>query len=212
MLELITLELGDLRSNCYILHNGVNCVIIDPGATAYKIFDVLNDARLIPEAVIITHGHFDHIGAVDQICSEYNIPLVIHADDTSFLNEPSYNLSSSFFESELTLKTSNIITVTENTLEFLGTVFEFIHTPGHSPGSVCILVDDKLFTGDTLFYMSVGNQFPPFGNLDLEIQSIKQKLLTLHKDYDCYPGHGPKTSLFFEKENNPYLDNYSYGY
>ena len=212
MLELITIEVGMMRSNCYILNNDFNAVIIDPGDDSSEIIQIIKSKKLKPESIILTHGHFDHIGAVDEICSQYDIPVIINRADFSFLTNPAHNLSTSFFESGIIVKTQKVICVADQSMKLIGLDFKFISTPGHSPGSMCIQVSNYLFTGDTLFYMSVGNQFPPFGDFSLEIQSIKQNLLSLDVDYICYPGHGPKTSLIFEKENNPYLDSNSYGH
>lgn len=206
MLSLITLSLGQMQANCYIVYDPVSldAVIIDPGDEPEKITDVIKENKLAVKHIILTHGHFDHIGAVNDIANNFGADIIVNENDKDFLTMPILNLSAGFLNSDISVSCNNVKTVKDCSLNLIGCDFEFISTPGHSPGSMCIKVSDMLFTGDTLFYMSVGNEFPPYGNFEQEIRSIKNKLFTIDGDYTCYPGHGPRTSLEFERSNNPY--------
>lgn len=206
MLNVVPMSLGPLQTNCYILYNNNRkAVVIDPGADAEAIIKKISELDLYVECVILTHGHFDHIGAVDVICDKYGCYVIINKADSVFLTNSKYNLSDRFYTDGIIVNTNDIRCVDECSKKIIGFDFDFISTPGHSPGSMCIAVENYLFTGDTLFYLSIGNEFKPFGDMALEINSIKQKIVTLDKDYVCFPGHGESTSLFFEAQNNPYL-------
>ena len=207
MINVKTLPVGSMQSNCYIVYSSVtlHCVVIDPGDEGDKIIDVIESLNLSVDFVILTHGHFDHIGAVDTICEKYNVGIIINKNDEICLKDINFNLSGRFPAKNVIVRTDNITSVENCNMNLLGQEFNFISTPGHTNGSMCIAVDDHLFTGDTLFRLSIGNQFPPYGNIKTEIDSIKNKLFTLNKDYTCYPGHGETTTLFYEKSNNPYV-------
>jgi len=204
MLKVFTLPVGPLHSNCYILNSNDNrAVVIDPGDDFEKIDRHITSNRFTLNSIILTHGHFDHFGALNQLCEKYGCNVYIHSNDVLFLKDAELNLSSRM-NGRSVIFDGTVIPVTEQTVSFIGADFRFIHTPGHTPGSVCILVEEMLFTGDTLFNLSVGNSFSPYGDLNLEIKSIKDKLFMLN-DVTCYPGHGEKTSLEYEKKFNPYI-------
>lgn len=207
MLKINKYSLGELQTNCYILYDvkTLDGVIIDPACNADYIIAKCKSYGINVKHIIFTHGHFDHFLAADEICEHYKTDLIINKEDVKLLTNPLYNLSLNFNRSEARLRSNNIISVEDESLSLIGHDFRFISTPGHTPGSMCIIAGDNMFTGDTLFYMSIGNAFPPLGDFDMEIDSIKSKLLTLDRDYICYPGHGNSTTLYFEKNNNPYL-------
>ena len=116
----------------------------------------------------------------------------------------SLNLSPQIYRVPVVLTSEAIEFKDKERLKFGSLTFEVIHTPGHTPGSVCFRIEENLFTGDTLFFNSVGNEFPPFGNFALEIESIRNRLFSLENNFLCYPGHGESTTLAYEKINNPY--------
>lgn len=207
MLKYLTVVVGMMQSNCHIIYNDITleAVIIDPGDEANKIISAVDNLSLKPRLVILTHGHFDHISATDEICLYYNIGVVININDKDFLTNGSYNLSSVFFNNEITVNAKDVTYVSNEKMDIIGEEFEFITTPGHTNGSMCIKVCDILITGDTLFYMSIGNSFPPFGDMQKEISSIKNSILSLDGDYVCLTGHGQSTTLSYEKANNQYL-------
>lgn len=205
MLTVKCIDLGPLHANCYIVFNNKNeAILIDPGDEAERLLLYIGKLKLNIKYIILTHAHFDHFSAAQAMYEKFGCPLIVHRDDVILLSDPHLNLSVGFIGSSV-VYTGKQISVTEEKTEILSHTFEFIHTPGHSPGSMCIMIDDMLFTGDTLFYKSIGNSFPPYGSIQTELSSIKSKLLTLEGDYVCYPGHGQSTTLEYEKANNPYL-------
>ena len=214
MIVIERLVLGRLDTNCYILYNKIdnNTVIIDPAADFETIDKYLIDKDLLLDSVILTHGHFDHIEALSSLVNKYNPRIIINKFDKDLLSDASLNLSLNFFGKDVTVKSDKIVLVEDDNKLLIDNIFTFIHTPGHTPGSMCVKIDDNLFTGDTLFYHSIGNAFPPYGDVELEIESIISKLLTYNKNLVCYPGHGQSTTLDEERKNNPYLTGGYYGY
>lgn len=210
MIKVIRIEVGYMKVNCYIVFNPDTnkAVVIDPGDDADYIISKITENSLQVEHIILTHAHFDHIMAVDRLCDEFKCDIIMNKGDFEYLTEPKYNLSSEFPLPDVVIRNENVRFVGDETLGILDDDFSFIHTPGHSKGSMCICVGELLFTGDTLFKMSVGNDFPPFGSLLEEISSIVNKLYSLDGDYICYPGHGENTTLDFERRNNPYTRTY----
>ena len=206
MLKVETLMLGAMQTCCYIAYNteSMEAVIVDPGAQPEKIIAAADSLSVNVRHILLTHAHFDHIGAVDALVLRYNCAITVSQADEQLLYDPHLNLSHNF-RCDITVGSKNIITVNDSKAELIGNSFEFIITPGHTNGSMCIKTGNIIFTGDTLFYCSVGNDFPPYGSIEREIKSIKDKLLVLNGDYICYPGHGRSTTLDFERRNNPYL-------
>lgn len=204
ILEVI--PVGPFQANCYILadNSDSQAIIIDPGNEEHKIKQTLNKFRLKPAFIINTHGHIDHISCDDS----FDVPIYIHRDDASLLKDSHLNLSD-LFGSGYKVK-SKIDIVEDKQLLKLGQIqLEVIHTPGHTPGGICLWLkrpmDKVLFTGDTLFCGSIGRT--DFFGADERtlIESIKNKLFNLADDTIIYPGHGPISSIGKEKRNNPFL-------
>jgi len=197
---------GALETNCYIVYceNTGDCGIIDPGADAQKIIRLIAENNLNPVILINTHGHVDHIGANQDIKDKYDIPLYIHADDVQVLNSSLQSEMALILGAKKSpppdeyLKEQDVLTIGEVQLEVL-------HTPGHSPGSVCFIGDNYLFSGDTLFCGGVGRTDLPGGSWDDLVSSIRNKLFNLDDIYSVLPGHGPASSIFQEKNSNPYV-------
>lgn len=203
MNSLKTIVVGSLEVNCYVLFSGKDALIIDPGADAEIIKSFLGKNNLSAEFIIHTHGHFDHIGADN----EFEIPIYIHSLDRGCLLDSSKNLSM-FVEGKNFSVKSKILTLRDKDKISCGDInLEVIHTPGHTKGGVCLLWEGQkcIFTGDTLFYEGVGRADFPGASFDELISSIKEKLFVLDDDFICYPGHGSKTSIGYEKKNNPFL-------
>jgi hydroxyacylglutathione hydrolase len=197
---------GPLEVNCYVLASREKgkAIIIDPGAEARRIKQVLKKHQLEPALVINTHGHYDHIGADDS----FGVPVYIHEIDSQLLKDAELNLSKMFalpFEvkSEVkALQEGQLIDCEELKLQVL-------HIPGHTPGGVALRllkpVDNIVFTGDTLFCQGIGRSDIPEGDGDLLVKAIKEKLLILPEDTVVYPGHGPSSTIGDEKRGNPFL-------
>ncbi len=198
---------GSIATNCYIVgcEKTKEAAVIDPGEEGEKILAVLNEVGYKAKQIINTHGHMDHISANGMIKSETGAQLVIHKDDADYLTNASKNLSGlmgqnntgpaadRLLEDGDTIKIGDTITLT------------VIHTPGHTPGGICLAAEDVIFTGDTVFAGSIGRTDLPGGSYETIIDAIKEKLLILEGDYTLYPGHGPASTLKEEKLSNPFF-------
>ncbi len=190
---------GFTQANCYIFGDEKEVVVIDPGADYNKIKKFLAEHKLNPKAVINTHGHGDHIGANNN----FKLPVWIHELDGEFLTDPAKNLSGLFGliikspPAARLLKDKDILKVGDLRLEV-------IHTPGHTPGGICLKCGNIIFTGDTLFQAGIGRTDFPYGSEKALTESIKKKLL-IYPDAKIYPGHGPGSTIKQEMEDNPFL-------
>jgi len=193
---------GLLESNCYLAgdENTKEIFIIDPGGDYKSIKSVIDKYSLKPKAVINTHGHGDHIGANE----EFGIPVWIHRLDADFLIDPSKNLSGAF-GFFLKIKAASRLLKDKDMLDIGKYNLEVIHTPGHTPGSICLKAAGVIFTGDTLFCQGIGRTDFAYGSEKDIASSIKEKLFTLDDDYVIYPGHGPSSTIGNEKLNNPFI-------
>ena len=196
---------GEFQVNCYIVYDETSkkAIIIDPGQDGKKIISKVEKLNLKPELLINTHGHFDHTYSDDIIRKKYNIPLAIHKDDTEMLSDANKNFST-ILGSPVTIKKADIIFDKEETKETSFCKYSVIYTPGHSKGSVCILIDNILFAGDTVFKNSIGRT-DLYGGNENELISSLQKIKKLSKNTIICPGHGAFTTLEEELENNPYF-------
>lgn len=199
-----TMPLGLLQANCYIIEKDGKALVVDPGAEAPKIEAFLAKRGLTAEAVLLTHGHGDHIEATRHL----ELPVYIHADDEACLYDESRNLSGyagmPFAMKKGTLSVTTLADGAE--IAFAGETVRVIHTPGHTKGGVCYLLGGDLFSGDTLFRRSVGRSDFPGGSHKQLIASVKEKLFVLADDTKVYPGHGPASTIGDEKRLNPFFD------
>ncbi|WP_042345975.1 MBL fold metallo-hydrolase [Bacillus massiliigorillae] len=205
------LPLGALGTNCYILEDGMGeCVIFDPGGEGAKLIQFVKNKSLKPLAVLLTHAHFDHIGAVDDVREAFNIPVYLHKKEEKWLESPALNGSSSFMMGSITQKPADVLITKEEELSIGKFTFEMFETPGHSPGSVSYYVRDEgyLFSGDVLFQGSIGRTDLAGGSMEVLMQSIHQKLLPLADDTIVFPGHGGLTTIQDEKDYNPFLNGF----
>ena len=184
---------GDYKTNCYLVENDETkqLVIIDPGSQAELILKAIGERT--PVAVLITHGHFDHISAVDEICGRYDIPLYIHELDVAKLTDDTMNESVTF-GFHVNVKTKPQTLTDEQVLTLAGMTFAVLHTPGHSKGGVCYRMpeDQGIFCGDTLFNGGYGRYDFGDGNFS-ELKQSLRKLINLSPKMIAYPGHGPTT-------------------
>ncbi|RHM63626.1 MBL fold metallo-hydrolase [Coprobacillus sp. AF33-1AC] len=201
-MKVIQLTLGMMQSHCYIIYKHNQAIIIDPGDEPEIIQMHLSQNQLNPIAIMLTHGHFDHIGAVDYLVDLYHIPVYLHQDDEKMVYDSQLNLS--YFNQPFVLKSKVQHMGKEITLgDFY---FNIIHAPGHSEGSVLILCKEEhiLFSGDVIFKDSIGRcDFPgsSFKQMQQSLNTIKE----IKVDYVLYPGHGLQSTLQNEKKHNPYL-------
>lgn len=197
-----TIVVGMMEVNCYIVGDDSTkeVFVIDPGADYKNIKKFIDTNGLNPQAVINTHGHGDHIGAD----SEFGLPIWIHRADAEFLQDPSKNLSGAFGFLLKTKSASRLLQ--EGDVLTVGKVdLEVIHTPGHTPGSICLKTNGAIFTGDTLFCEGIGRTDFAYGSEQDIVRSIKEKLFGLDDDIVVYPGHGPSSTMGHEKHNNTFI-------
>ena len=195
MLSVHLLTLGAYQTNCYLFHDedSVKCCVVDPGYDADFILKSLETLGLTLEAILLTHGHFDHVGAVRQLASDTGCDVYIHAADLDLpvaLTAGPLYFTKTYAEGD--------------TLRLAGLDITVLHTPGHTPGSVCLLCGDTLFAGDTLFCGSCGRTDLPGGDWATILSSL-HRLKAIEADLWVLPGHGEATSLAQEKKYNPYL-------
>lgn len=195
MINIKTLALGAYQTNCYLVweEGSQTCVVIDPGYTPEK---VLAEAKLLGkeiEAILLTHGHFDHVGGVKGIAMDTECPVYLCEQDLSM---PPQMTAGPLHYTKLYAEGDFV--------EAAGLSFKVLHTPGHTPGSVCLMCQNAIFSGDTLFWGSCGRTDLPGGSWRTLHASL-QRLRDLSGDYDIYPGHGDPTKLSFERNFNPYL-------
>jgi hydroxyacylglutathione hydrolase len=197
------LELGVLKANCYILSLDSANVIVDPGGDFDTIKKNLNYYNIKPDFILNTHGHFDHIGAVDDIIGYYNIPFYIHELEEQIITDPGKNLSSFFGRNELSLKIYDLIKDSDYKY-FKDLGIEIINVPGHTPGSVMFKIDNFLLTGDLIFKGAMGRIDLPGGDIQ-QIRDSLRKLKKMDGSLTIYPGHGEKSTIEYEIKTNYYL-------
>ncbi len=197
---------GPLRVNCSVISKSGKAVIIDPGGDADEIEEFLEKNSLTPLAIVNTHGHFDHIGAVKILTDKYNIPFLMHRDDKFLLAQGDKIMKMYGFGGIKEPEVSENISDGQ-VLTFGGIEMSVIHTPGHTPGGCCFYLKEAqtLITGDTLFLESVGRSDFPYSDTDALISGITDKLFLLDDDVRVIPGHGAFSSIGHEKERNPYV-------
>ncbi|SKA75815.1 Glyoxylase, beta-lactamase superfamily II [Clostridium sp. USBA 49] len=199
------IPVGIYAANCYILIDDITneCAIIDPGENGDELVEYIKSLNVLVKFILLTHGHIDHIGAVGQLKEAFGVKAYINKNDGELIQ------NGEFMFGPLKFKGKDVtfnMDVEDGKVFNLGNLsIECIETPGHSPGGVCYKVDDKLFTGDTLFLRSIGRTDLSGGNFDVLIKSIKNKLFTLNDNFIVFPGHGAQTNIKYEKENNPFI-------
>ena len=194
MLKIHTLTLGLYQTNTYIIHeeNSKSCCVIDPGYQANTILEKLEELGLTLEAILLTHGHFDHVGAVKDLAADTDCRVFLCAEDTAL---PPMLTAGPLYYTD---------TYADGTiLNIAGLCIRIIHTPGHTPGGVCLLVDDVIFSGDTLFAGGCGRS-DLGGDWSTLVRSLK-RLSQIEGYFKVLPGHGESTTLAYEKRYNPYM-------
>lgn len=199
--------LGPVQTNCFFLINEdtKEVLVIDPADHAQKIIEWMKSENLKPVAILLTHGHFDHIMGVEGIRKEYGIPVYASRDEVDVLAKPQLNVST-MMGAYLSMKADELF-ADGDVLELAGMKLKVISTPGHTIGSVCFYIEEGkvLISGDTLFEASVGRTDFPTGSSRQLIESIKTRLFILPDDTSVFPGHGGTTSIGYEKLHNPFV-------
>ena len=189
---------GSVGTNCYFLINTQTqeTVIIDPADDAPMLSAKLKEKNLKPAAILLTHGHYDHIMAVEELRKEYGIPVIAHEEEKQILENPKGNLST-MIGMPFTVKADRFVK-DEELLVTAGFSIRVLHTPGHTIGGCCYYLADEnlLFSGDTLFWESVGRTDFPTGSMSALVRSIKEKLMVLPESTRVYPGHMGSTIHF----------------
>ena len=189
------LPLGDYQTNCYIIweEDSSTCAVIDPGYQAQTVLKFAQDHNKTIETILLTHGHFDHVGAVRDIAAATDCRVYLCDKD---LSQPPQMTAGPLYYTD-TYDDGDLITTA-------GLTLQVIHTPGHTPGSVCLLCEDVLFSGDTLFSGSCGRTGFPGGDFS-QIQRSLQRLAMLPGDFQVFPGHAESTTLQRERQYNPFM-------
>lgn len=206
MLDVKRIPLGSNLANCYLVHDGKEALIIDPGAEAEKIKRSISNLELEPIAILLTHCHFDHIGALDIIREEYNLSVYQSAEEKDWPSDPDKNLSS-LMDQPFSVREADYFFNPDEKFKIANFEFKVLATPGHSPGGLSFVFDedDFVLSGDALFAGSVGRTDLPGSETNKLLLSIKKQLFSLPGHYKVYSGHGFPTTIQEEIEYNPFF-------
>lgn len=202
--KIIKLVVGELQENCFVLFDeNKDAFVVDPGASSDIIIEAIEKNTFNIKYILLTHGHFDHVGAVAGLKKKFNAPVYLHKNDKNFLENPKEVRESAF---GLQIESANVdVFVKEgDEIPFSDDYIKVIETPGHTLGSVCYLFKNYLFAGDTLFNGSIGRTDFPESDHSLMIESLKV-LKELDDEIYVLSGHGPESQMNYEKMSNPYL-------
>ncbi|MCI8660445.1 MAG: MBL fold metallo-hydrolase [Lachnospiraceae bacterium] len=201
-----TFVLGEVSTNCYLVfHEGTKeAVVVDPADNALYILNKCRELQVTPVAILLTHGHFDHILAVKDICRAFPCKVYAGKEEDRLLQDPFLNLTGTLGTDQTSIQ-ADVLIKDGDILSLIGFAWKVLETPGHTAGSVCYYIESEhiLFSGDTLFADSLGRTDLPTGSMEEIICSIREKLLTLPEDIMVYPGHGEPTTISHERKYNP---------
>ncbi len=197
-----TLIVGMLQTNCYIVECGTSSIIIDPGDEAERLIGACVGRGIKPELIVLTHGHIDHTNAADEIKRYFDAEVICHELDRYMVESEVISLW------DLQRRACKVDRIAEDgdLIQVGDLEFKVIHTPGHTQGSICLLVDSVLFSGDTLFRGSVGRTDLPGGSEEDLLTSLKRKLMVLPPETIVLPGHGPETTIAYESRYNFFIN------
>ena len=206
-MKIDVITVGPLDENCAIVYceKHKSAIIVDPGDSGKRIIAYIEEKQLIPKLILNTHCHADHVGGVGAVVERFNIPFMCHAADEFLLTDQGQRELANYVGLKPSPK--NDSTVSDGEVVDLCDDFSLkvIHTPGHTPGGICLLTDGKVIVGDTLFQNSIGRSDLPGGDHDMLLKSIREKLFPLPEETIVYPGHGETTTIGDEKAHNPFL-------
>ena len=208
-MTVVSLAVGPLQENVYLVFNDAKeALLFDPGAQAEDIIALIEQHKVTPQAILLTHAHWDHIGAVDELRQKYNIPVYVHPKEADFLTNPQRNLSARSGQS-LTATPADFYYEQWGPTRFGSFACSIYEVPGHSPGSTVFVFPQKgvAIVGDTLFANGTGRvDLPGSSTFQQLLAGITEHLLSLPDDTIILPGHGPATTIKAEKAHNPYLN------
>ena len=202
-MKIKVLAMGSIGTNCYVVSDDAgNAAIIDCDGDPRPLFSYIAENKLNPTHILLTHGHYDHIGAVELVKENYGCKVVAGKDELRVLTDPATNCSM-YCGGPIIIRPDEMVSDGESVT--IGDMkFQVMLTPGHTEGSLCFIIEDNIFSGDTLFQGSCGRTDLPTGDWAAIVRSLK-KLRDLPGDYTVYPGHGPSTTLGIERVSNPYM-------
>lgn len=205
-MRISSLTLGPVETNCYFIENKDGIIIVDPAAESTEIIKKVNQHNKPVKAVLLTHAHFDHIAALDDIINKYQVPVYMSSIEFDFLHNTEKNGSEKFKQFGLpeVISDAKPISLEEGNNNIEGFEFEVLHTPGHSPGSLTFVFDEFAVVGDTLFKQGIGRTDLYKGDYETLVDSIQDKLFNLEGDLPLFPGHGPYTTVD-DEQLNPFL-------
>lgn len=207
-MKIVSLTVGPIMENCYIIYDeqSLEGIIVDPGDEAGRILETVHNLNLTIKYIVNTHGHADHIGANKELGEKLQAKLAIHADDAAMLTDPQLNLSVAGYMGRIIIsQPADILLHEKDIISFGNCRFKVIHTPGHTPGGICLVGEGIVISGDSLFAGSIGRTDFPTGSLTDLVSSLKEKIMTLDPAMQVFPGHGGTSVIGWEKQNNPYL-------
>lgn len=198
--------LGNMQTNCYFIidEESKACIVVDPADSIEVIMQKLSDKGLKCEKIILTHGHFDHMLALEALREKTEAPLLVHEADNELLQDPNKSLMAFYAGINTPIRQPEIFLHDGDVIDFHGNEIKVIHTPGHTAGSCCFILGEHMISGDTLFRGNVGRYDFYGGDYETMQKSLK-KISELTVNYRIYPGHGPSTHLDYEKEYNIYM-------
>lgn len=201
-----TLAVGPFQANCYVLGDNVSrqAMVIDPGAEFDRVWDRITKLNLKVGKIVLTHAHGDHIGAVSELKERTGAELLLHKDDYPLLTDPRQNGSQNY-GIPIAVKEASGFLKEDGEISCDSIRLKVIHTPGHTPGGICLLGEKVLLTGDTLFNGSIGRTDFSYSSLEKLLHALETKILPLDDETKIYPGHGPASKLGWERRYNPFL-------
>ena len=206
-IEIKSMTLGMVATNCYLIINKETkeALLIDPADNALRISNVIEENGCTLKAILLTHGHFDHIMALNDLKKRYNVPVYAHEEEEDVLKQSSLNLSGSI--GQIYTTQADVYVKDGEHLKLAGLDVIVLYTPGHTKGGVCYYFPEEkvLMSGDTLFHCSIGRTDFPTGSMSQLVRSVKEQLFVLPDDVQVYPGHDSVTSIGYEKQYNMYL-------
>ena len=202
--KIMKLVVGQLQENCFILFDeNKDAFVVDPGGSSKNIIEAIEKNSLSIKYILLTHGHFDHVGAVASLVKKYKAPVYLSKEDRAFLESPK-EVRASAFGMQIEAAEVDVFVKEGDEIPFSEGNIKVIETPGHTLGSVCYLFENYLFAGDTLFNGSIGRTDFPESDHSLMVESLK-KLKKLDDEIYVLSGHGPESQISYEKMTNPYL-------